>query len=191
MPAAYGFVEVTKSQLTSNFSIVFYRQVSGTTYRKSGHNSDITDWMRQVKLEDVDVENTADTIVQRDSYGHIKVANRIYFANGDYIAYDDGDNEFRVSTDGSAEKKVIHEGNLRSFRVTITPVANTPTYATLSYGVDYGEQPMIVATPVTSVPGSTVKEVSVSSTDNTNCRIYIYRSNTTTTAINVLVMKQT
>ena len=143
-----------------------------------------------INIDDIDVNYSANTIVKRDSAGEINTKSKINFSNGDYIRYNDTDNKWYVSSDGGAERELIDSGNLRAYRVNITPVADTPTYTTLNFGVTYNE-PIVQVTPNTSVPGSTVKAVSATNIGPTSCRIYIYRTNTTSTTMLVTVMNET
>ncbi len=78
----------------------------------------------------------------------------------------------------------IRAGNWKYGRVTITPVANTPTSTTVT-GLDLKGTGDVMGfcTSVTSVPGTAVQETSVSSVGSTGMTVWIYRTNTTTTDI--------
>lgn len=67
---------------------------------------------------------------------------------------------------------------------TITPsAANTPTSKTITFDVPYTSTPRIVVTPVTSVPGTSVTGVGVNSVGTDGFKIWLTRTNTTSTSI--------
>jgi len=68
-------------------------------------------------------------------------------------------------------------------RVNITPVANTPTYAEITFPKNFTTVLAITTTPTTSYVGTEVLGTSVQNTSISGCRIYIYRTNTTTTEV--------
>ena len=67
--------------------------------------------------------------------------------------------------------------------VSITPVANTPTAAAVSYTLSGAGTVAAFATANTAVPGSQVLEVSVASVTSTGMNVMIYRTNTTVTTV--------
>lgn len=78
----------------------------------------------------------------------------------------------------------LKAGNWRFGRVTITPVANTPTSTTVSGLSLQGAGDVLgFCTSVTSVPGTGVLETSVSSVSSTGMTVWIYRTNTTGTDV--------
>jgi predicted secreted protein len=92
-------------------------------------------------------------------------------------------NDLRIS--GS-----LRAGNLEHGRVFITPVANTPTSTTVS-GLDLKGAGDVVGlcASVTSVPGTSVHETSVSSVGSTGMTIWVYRVNTTGTSIDWMMWR--
>ena len=118
------------------------------------------------------------------------VGNRMVMSSYNEDAETDEDIYYHENYGGN-EHKLMHEGILRSYYMTITPVADTPTYETLNFGHTFKNPPIVIVTPQTSVIGTSVLGVSVSSITETSCRVYLYRTNTTTTGVHVLVMEQT
>lgn len=80
-------------------------------------------------------------------------------------------------------RNVMANHLIRSGTVSISPTANSPSYVTVSFGITFGEAPATFATASTTVPGSSVTEVSTSNTTTTDTRIYIYKN--TSTAIDI------
>lgn len=78
----------------------------------------------------------------------------------------------------------IRAGNWKFGRVTITPVANTPTSTSVS-GLSLKGTGTVVGlvTSVTSVPGTSVQETSISSVSESGMTVWIYRTNTVATDI--------
>ena len=60
----------------------------------------------------------------------------------------------------------------------ITPVANTPTYATVNFSIAYTQLPTVMVTSSTSYTGSEVKEVAFKSLGSTSMQLAIYRTTT-------------
>lgn len=79
----------------------------------------------------------------------------------------------------SAAAMVPQKGN-----VAITPVANTPTSAVITFPVAFSSTPVVITTAQTSSPGSNVKETSAANITTTQATIYVYRTNTTAVAVN-------
>ena len=85
----------------------------------------------------------------------------------------------------------IKTGNWRFGKVSITPVANTPTSTTVSgftlagSGTVHG-----YCTPVSSVPGSEVQEASVTSVAATGMTVWVYRTNTTATDVHWMMWRK-
>ena len=90
-------------------------------------------------------------------------------ANGSYTKFSDGTMECR-------------------HRVNITPVANAPSFVQWDFPEPFlsGQTPNVQCTAVSSLIGSAVLGVSSSSSNNTKSDIYIYRTNTTTTGVDVV-----
>ena len=74
-------------------------------------------------------------------------------------------------------------GQMQSGTLSITPTANTPTSATLTFPTAFGSTPTVVARPETTAPGSEVQGVSVSAVSTTGCTVWLYRTTTTATVI--------
>lgn len=79
---------------------------------------------------------------------------------------------------------VFRSNNHTFGRVTITPVANTPTSTTVNFGFTMaGTVFRGFATANTTVIGSTVQGVAVSSVGATSMLVWVYRTNTTNTNV--------
>jgi len=87
-----------------------------------------------------------------------------------------------ISIDGVTTPK-IDAGNMDFGVVSITPVANTPTSESITFNKTFTSPPMVLATPESSVIGTTVRGVSVANITETGCDIYIYRTNNTATNV--------
>lgn len=86
-------------------------------------------------------------------------------------------------------KAVQLKNRIFSGQITITPVANTPTLGTLTYGLTLdGTVFRAQATANTSVIGTTVLGVAVGTVTASACQVYVTRTNTTNTIVNVLVI---
>lgn len=74
--------------------------------------------------------------------------------------------------------------NVISGVVTITPsAADTPTLLIVNWGYSMGEIPQVVATPYTSVPGTSVTGVGVMDRHQGGCTIYLTRKDVVSTNI--------
>lgn len=94
-----------------------------------------------------------------------------------------------VGTLSQGGKAVQLKNRIFSGQISIVPVANTPTSGVLTYGVTLdGAVFRAQATAATGVPGSTVLGVGVTPTSASACTVYVTRTNTTSTLINVLVI---
>lgn len=84
----------------------------------------------------------------------------------------------------------LRAGNWNHGRVNITPVADTPTSVAVS-GLDLKGTGTIVGlcTTVTSVPGSSVWETSVSTVASTGMNVWIYRVNTVETSVDWMMWR--
>lgn len=68
-------------------------------------------------------------------------------------------------------------------RVSITPVANTPTMKHVQFPRAFAGQPCVVVTPITSVPGTNVLGVGATNNTNDGFDAYVTRTNTTETML--------
>ena len=68
-------------------------------------------------------------------------------------------------------------------RVSITPVANTPTMKHVQFPRAFAGQPCVVVTPITSVPGTNVLGVGATNNTNDGFDAYMTRTNTTETIL--------
>lgn len=68
-------------------------------------------------------------------------------------------------------------------RVSIKPVANTPTMKHVQFPRAFAGQPCVVVTPVTSVPGTDVLGTGASNNSNDGFDAYVTRTNTTETIL--------
>lgn len=78
--------------------------------------------------------------------------------------------------------------NIASTSVLITPVANTPTSAAVTWGRALPGNVHVVVAAESSVPGSQVMEVSSNQITATGCTVWLYRSNTTATTVHVVAV---
>ncbi len=67
--------------------------------------------------------------------------------------------------------------------ISVTPVANTPTKATVIFTKPFAMAPRVVASANTAVPGTTVKGVSTANITTDSVDIYVTRTNTTSTSV--------
>ena len=68
-------------------------------------------------------------------------------------------------------------------RVSITPVANTPTMKHVQFPRAFAGQPCVVVTPITPVPGTNVLGVGATNNTNDGFDAYVTRTNTTETIL--------
>ena len=74
--------------------------------------------------------------------------------------------------------------------VLIAPVAGVPSFAEIDYAhAGFSSEPIVIATARTALPGSQVVEVGVSDLTATIARIYLFRTNTTATAVNWVALE--
>jgi hypothetical protein len=85
----------------------------------------------------------------------------------------------QMKVNGSIVSTGVQNGS-----VTITPVANTPTSAHVTFSPAYANAPTVICTAVSGVPGTQVTGFSVSNITTTGCDIYVTRTNTNATTIN-------
>lgn len=64
----------------------------------------------KIDTNDASTNNTANTIVKRDSSGNISVGNSIHFGNNDGFLYDDSNNVMNIVADDN-NYKIWHSGN--------------------------------------------------------------------------------
>ncbi|HQH63806.1 MAG TPA: hypothetical protein PLE55_09180, partial [Clostridiales bacterium] len=83
------------------------------------------------------------------------------------------------------------EHGIQCGRVTITPsAANTPTYASIYFTPEFELPPLVVATPLTAAPGTQVTGVGIADITVSGCKIYLTRTNTTTTGIHWIAIER-
>ena len=91
-----------------------------------------------------------------------------------------------TSSGGAASASSIQSGV-----VLITPsAANTPTYVEVDFPTAFTSAPTVVATPLSTVPGTAVLGCGVSNVTATGCRIYLTRTNTTATSVSWIAVAQ-
>lgn len=92
---------------------------------------------------------------------------------------------FRGKTFGAATGRIHYESGLlmQWGTVTITPVANTPTSAKVTFPLAYDSIPNIQVSGLTSVPGFSVTGVGHSNDSASSTDIYVTRTTTTPTVI--------
>ena len=113
--------------------------------------------------------------------------NLVFDANVKVTRANGGD-EFITSdpvTHGTRSGRVqLSNGLLIQWGVaTITPVANTPTAKTVTFSTAYTSVPMVVASPITTVGGTTVTSGTVADITVSGFEAYVTRSNTTNTSV--------
>lgn len=108
--------------------------------------------------------------------------------NVDWIAVRD------VATPGPDDLLVIgalSAGNIWNGTIEITPEPNTPTMVEITGLALRGTGPVRgQATAHTSVPGSRVVEVSLSAVSPSGCQVWLYRTNTTSTLVDVTLWRE-
>ena len=67
--------------------------------------------------------------------------------------------------------------------VNITPVADTPTSIGVTFPVTFGAEPNVVVSPASTAVGTAIKGVSATSPSTTGFTAWVYRTNTTVTAV--------
>ncbi|MFB7327130.1 hypothetical protein [Streptomyces sp. NPDC056190] len=118
----------------------------------------------------------------------------IILASGDSpLAGGDGAPYIALLWDGSSGPKnadmvvdvsgILLPRNMEWGRVNITPVANVPTSVTVSGLNVRGKSFTGFATPVTTVPGTTLAGVGVSSVSGTSLIVWVTRANTAATTV--------
>lgn len=68
-------------------------------------------------------------------------------------------------------------------RVTIAPAANEPTMKHVTFPKSFSEQPYVVVTPSTSVPGTVVLGTGATQNTKSGFDAYVTRTNTTETTL--------
>ena len=66
---------------------------------------------------------------------------------------------------------------------TITPVKDTPTAKAVTFPVAYTDVPMVLATPITTVPGTSVSGGAAANITDNGFDAYVTRDNTTNTSV--------
>lgn len=72
--------------------------------------------------------------------------------------------------------------------ITLTPVANTPTLSVWTLPQTYASAPMAFASARTTVPGTTVLGVGAINETTTTVDVYVTRTNTNATSVNVFAI---
>lgn len=100
-------------------------------------------------------------------------------------AFDKNGNKLGSEITAVNQKAVSQSGKqlLESGFVSITPVANTPTYAKINYQRTYKKIPTIVLSVNSSVPGTQVLGYGFNSNSTTGANIYVTRINTIPTIV--------
>lgn len=148
----------------------------------------------QVNLVDCDaVMSNGQALCWGDASGtstamaRMTTGNLMYFGNASYSTYVQGSNLYL----GNASYPTYIRGSsisapqlIQSGTISITPsAANTPTAGKVTFGTAFPAAPKVVATALSTVPGTTVTGVGVSGISTTGCTIYLTRTNTTATTI--------
>ena len=88
---------------------------------------------------------------------------------------------FRASS--GAWRKIVSENNLQAGGVNITPVANQPTYVTVTFPTAFSTIPRVIVSAKSSGIGTTVLGVSSHNVSTTGFNLYITRKDATTTGV--------
>ena len=149
--------------------------IRGTVYAPCGRFTATTDIETGVQ-HDVALRVGSETAAHLDIDG-----NEIQAKNG----AKDNSNLFLNNCGGDvyANGWRIHE--VQSGTVSITPSApNTPTSKVVKFDKAFSSNPVMTASPHTSVPGTTVLGVGTANRSKTEFTMWVTRSNTTATSIN-------
>lgn len=68
-------------------------------------------------------------------------------------------------------------------RESISPTAGDATGETITFPVAFASTPSVMVSPVTVVPGTTVLGTAVTEVTTTGCKVWVWRSNTTSTPV--------
>lgn len=107
--------------------------------------------------------------------------NKPLYMNGEYIPTLTG---YIPSVDGGSSG-VFDIGYCRVCfgKVAINPTANQPTGVWVNFPASFVRNPVVMATPNTAVPYTTVRGCGVSDVGTTGMNVYVTRTNTTQTLI--------
>jgi hypothetical protein len=75
--------------------------------------------------------------------------------------------------------------------VSITPVANVPTSADVTWGFTFPAIPRVTTMPESAVPGTQVLLTSATLITTVGCRVWVTRINTTATRVHVHAIQET
>lgn len=90
----------------------------------------------------------------------------------------------QVSIRGETTIQGFKVPEMQRSSVDITPsAANTPTSKIITFPKEFSNVPIVIPSPLTSVPGTTILGVSVNGISTTQASIYLTRTNTITTTI--------
>ena len=90
----------------------------------------------------------------------------------------------QVSIRGETTIQGFRVPEIQRGSVDITPsAANTPTSKIIAYPKAFSDVPIVIPSPLTSVPGTTILGTSVNGISTTQASIYLTRTNTVTTTI--------
>lgn len=79
---------------------------------------------------------------------------------------------------------IFSQSNVQSGKISITPVANTPTGSVVSFPTSFKNTPIVFTTASTIVPGTSVTGTGVSDESTTSVKIWVTRTNNQPTTIN-------
>ena len=116
---------------------------------------------------------------------------RLKFGEGIKLRLGDYDIEATLAkTFGTATGRIHYKNGLliQWGTVTITPVANTPTSASITFPITFDSSPSIHVSPLSTVAGTSVLGIGHSSDTSSGTDIYVTRTNTTATVIRWLAV---
>lgn len=173
-----------------------YAQVELSTINQSGANTGTLSFPTSNTGETVSAQvyynrTSRSLIVQGSQHsGSLNIAPTITLTDSDTV----NNNAIELRVGGGAASIYMNGaigatlGSQLFDSVSVTPTANTPTAVAVSgYDVD-GANFLGYATAVTSVIGTTVHGVAVTSVTGTGLNVWVYRTNTTATIVNFAII---
>jgi hypothetical protein len=77
---------------------------------------------------------------------------------------------------------------VQSGAVTITPVANSPTSAAVTFSPAFLATPLVLVAPMVTVPGTAVKGTAVTEASTTGFKAWVYRTSATATTLHWIAL---
>lgn len=128
------------------------------------------------------IKNYIGTGISKSNPGKVTISNGDVF--NIYTIKDGNGNDIVNLNAQECYIQRLRVGNIQSGVESINPEANTPTSVNVEFSNEYSSPPVVVATPVTTVPGKTVTGVGVNNITTTGFTLWVTRTNTTETSVN-------